>query len=112
MTEPNKMKTAPEVRLGHVKTFGARGPAYVVTGSARPTNQGDWLIPIVVAVSGEELDYPYSRFVEDPDEEPACSIPITQAQRDELDRRMGDVHQHPQDGISWEMVKDHIIDRA
>lgn len=36
------------------------------------------------------------------------SLPLTQAQRDELDRRLEDYRQHPEDGSSWEEVKRRI----
>ncbi|MBE7159426.1 MAG: addiction module protein [Rhodospirillales bacterium] len=34
--------------------------------------------------------------------------PLTQAQRDELDRRLENHHQHPEDGAPWEEVKRRI----
>ena len=105
-----KKTSQPQVRIGHVKTFGPFGPAYLVTGAAHSTNQIDWLVPFIVHQSGE-LDYPYAHFAEDPDELSMHSKP-TQAQRDELDRRLNDVRQHPNDGISWELPKDQLIDRV
>lgn len=35
--------------------------------------------------------------------------PLTQAQSDELDRRLDDFHQHPDDGSPWETVKGRIL---
>jgi hypothetical protein len=57
----------PTVRVGHVKTFGEVGPKYLVTGNSHPSPSGEWVVPIRVIESGEELDYRYSRFALDPD---------------------------------------------
>jgi putative addiction module component (TIGR02574 family) len=37
-------------------------------------------------------------------------LPLTQAQRDELDRRLEDHRQHPEHGSPWEEVRARIID--
>jgi len=55
-----------DIRLRTYKTFSEIGPLYVVVGYGHPSPDGDWLIPIQVVESGEELDYRYSRFKEDP----------------------------------------------
>jgi len=34
---------------------------------------------------------------------------LTEAQREELDRRLEDYHQHPDEGIPWETVKNRIL---
>jgi putative addiction module component (TIGR02574 family) len=39
-------------------------------------------------------------------------IRLTEAQREELDRRLDDYHQHPEDGISWESLKGQILGRT
>ncbi len=57
----------PVIQTGKYKTFGANGPVYQVVGNGRPSAEGEWLVPIRVIHSGEELDYRYSRFVQDPD---------------------------------------------
>jgi putative addiction module component (TIGR02574 family) len=36
-------------------------------------------------------------------------MPLTQAQREELDRRLEDYRQHPEDGSPWEKVKSRIL---
>lgn len=36
------------------------------------------------------------------------SVPLNQAQREELDRRLQDYHDHPDDGAPWETVKSRI----
>jgi putative addiction module component (TIGR02574 family) len=38
-------------------------------------------------------------------------LPPTQAQRDELDRRLEDYHQNPDEGSPWEEVKKRILGR-
>ena len=37
-----------------------------------------------------------------------ANIPLSDAQRAELDRRMADYESHPDDGDSWENVKQRI----
>jgi hypothetical protein len=59
--------TVPNVQIGLVKSFGAFGPKYEVTGNGRRSHEGEWLIPIRVVESGEELEYRYSRFSQDPE---------------------------------------------
>lgn len=36
-------------------------------------------------------------------------LPLTKAQRDELDRRLEDHRLHPEDGVPWEEVKGRIL---
>jgi len=57
----------PIVPIGKIKTFGANGPKYEITGSGHPSNDGEWLVPIRVIESGEELEYRYSRLRLDPE---------------------------------------------
>ena len=38
-------------------------------------------------------------------------LSLTQAQRDELDRRLEDYHQNPDEGSPWEEVKKRILGR-
>jgi putative addiction module component (TIGR02574 family) len=38
-------------------------------------------------------------------------VVLTDLQREELDRRLDDYHQHPQDGISWDSLKSLILGR-
>ena len=61
------MTPAPPLPIGKVKTFGISGPKYQVAGKGRPSAEGEWLVPIRVVESGEELEYRYSRFILDPD---------------------------------------------
>jgi putative addiction module component (TIGR02574 family) len=37
------------------------------------------------------------------------AVSLTQAQRDELDRRLDDLDAHPEDGSPWETVKKRIL---
>jgi len=55
------------VQVGKIKTFGVDGPKYEVMGSGRASTDGEWLVPIRVVESGEQLDYRYSRFALDPE---------------------------------------------
>ena len=57
----------PIIPVGKIKTFGANGPKYEITGSGHASNEGEWLVPIRVIESGEELDYRYSRLLLDPE---------------------------------------------
>ncbi len=57
----------PTVRIGQIKTFGNGGPTYQVTGNSHPSKDGEWLVPIRVIESGEELEYRYSRFTQNPE---------------------------------------------
>jgi hypothetical protein len=57
----------PVLPIGKIKTFGTLGPKYEIMGSGHPAENGDWLVPIRVVESGEELDYRYSRLILDPD---------------------------------------------
>jgi hypothetical protein len=59
--------TMPNVRIGQIKSFGALGPKYEVAGNGRRSDKGEWLVPIRVVESGEELEYRYSRFSQDPE---------------------------------------------
>jgi len=36
-------------------------------------------------------------------------VPLTPAQREELDRRLEDYHQHPDEGSPWEEVRSRIL---
>ncbi len=64
----NKLTTTkPTVQIGQVRTFGRLGPKYQVTGNGHTSKDGEWVVPIRVVESGEELDYRYSRFTLDPE---------------------------------------------
>ena len=41
----------------------------------------------------------------------STAVPLTQAQRDELDRRIADHEANPDDVVSWEEVKTSITER-
>lgn len=41
----------------------------------------------------------------------SAAIPLTQAQRDELDRRIADHEANPNDVVSWEEVKTTLTER-
>ena len=62
-----KPSSMPNLQVGQVRTFGTEGPKYEVTGNGHSSDGGDWLVPIRVVESGEELDYPYSQLKADPE---------------------------------------------
>jgi putative addiction module component (TIGR02574 family) len=37
------------------------------------------------------------------------SVPLTPAQREELDRRLEDYHRNPRDGSPWEEVRSRVL---
>lgn len=43
--------------------------------------------------------------------EDSAAVPLTDAQRAELDRRLADHEAHPEDVVSWEDVKTSIAER-
>jgi len=43
--------------VGSIRTFGAYGPMYEVTGVAKPSASGAEMVSILVIKSGETLDY-------------------------------------------------------
>lgn len=38
----------------------------------------------------------------------SAELPLTQAQRDELDRRLADYHANPEEGVSWDELKQSL----
>jgi hypothetical protein len=60
-------KATPNLPIGKIKTFGKYGPYYEITGIGHQGEDGEWMIPIRVVASGEELDYRYTRLALDPD---------------------------------------------
>ena len=61
-----KPSSMPSLQIGQIRTIGTEGPMYEITGNGHSTD-GDWLVPIRVIESGEELDYPYSQLKADPE---------------------------------------------
>lgn len=62
------MAVALESLVGRVKRFGNYGPAYEIVRPAREDREGRPQMHIVVPSSGEELDYPLSAILEDPED--------------------------------------------
>ena len=62
-----KPASMPNIQIGQVRTFGSEGPKYEVTGNGHSSDAGEWLVPIRVVESGEELNYPFSQFKSDPE---------------------------------------------
>ncbi len=52
--------------LGSIRTFGEFGPMYEVTGLARPNENGEPMVSILVIESGETLDYELEAVLADP----------------------------------------------
>jgi len=42
----------------------------------------------------------------------ADALPLTKAQRAELDRRVADADSHPEEGVSWEKVRKDLFRRG
>lgn len=52
---------------GRIKSFGPCGPKYEVGEPTRRTDDGDWMVAIVLVESGERAEYPLSHLLRDPD---------------------------------------------
>ena len=52
--------------LGQFRQFGDFGPAYKFIRAIRPIENNDWLVLVVVAKTGEEVEYKYSELQQDP----------------------------------------------
>ncbi len=55
----------PEL-LGQFRQFGELGPTYKIMTPVRQLDNQDWLLQIKIIESGEELEYKYSKIVNDP----------------------------------------------
>jgi putative addiction module component (TIGR02574 family) len=42
----------------------------------------------------------------------SADIPLTEAQKEDLERRLADYRTNPQDGSSWEVVKRRLQERS
>ncbi len=60
-------KSVPHLPIGKYKAFGEQGHHYQITGADHLSESGEWMVPIRVVKTGEELDYRYSRLALDPD---------------------------------------------
>jgi hypothetical protein len=60
--------TRPASLIGTWRRFGALGPVYEVIGGGVALPRGDRLMRVRVAESGEELDYPLTGILGDPQE--------------------------------------------
>jgi hypothetical protein len=54
-------------QIGRFRTFGTEGPIYEIIGNSSHVSNGDRFVIIRVVESGEELEYPYSQLVLDPE---------------------------------------------
>lgn len=55
----------PEL-IGHIKRFGAFGPAYEIMSVARKL-ASDWMLKIRLIETSEEMEYKYSHAKDDPE---------------------------------------------
>jgi len=64
------MQTAPSfpspTLLGAIKTFGVFGPAYQVIEALRQLADGDWMMRVRLVETSEEVEYRYTRVLDDP----------------------------------------------
>jgi hypothetical protein len=58
----------PASLLGTWRRFGALGPAYEIIGTGQTLPDGDRLMRVRVAETGEEVDYPLTGILDDPRE--------------------------------------------
>ncbi len=58
----------PAGLIGTWRRFGALGPAYEIIAAGRDLPDGDRLMRVRVAETGEEVDYPLSGILDDPRE--------------------------------------------
>ena len=52
--------------LGAFKTFGVFGPAYQVIEAIRQLADGDWMMRVRLIETSEEVEYRYTRVLDDP----------------------------------------------
>lgn len=64
-----KLVPSPEDLVGTVRRFGQFGPEYVIEKVLRPLDNGDYLLKISVAETGEEDEREYSFVLRDPGED-------------------------------------------
>lgn len=59
----------PALTTPQFKRFGPFGPVYQVERSLAPLPHGDWAMEITLVETGEKLEYPYSKILQDMDAE-------------------------------------------
>jgi hypothetical protein len=59
------MSVRPESLIGTWRRFGAVGPAYEIVSIGQEQNNGDRVVRIRLAETGEEADYTLSHALED-----------------------------------------------
>jgi Family of unknown function (DUF5397) len=57
----------PVVPIGRIKYFGPFGPKYQVVRPLRQTDDGDWMIEIIMVESGEKTEYRWTHLLDDPE---------------------------------------------
>ena len=63
---PTLIAEPPIVPTGTIRSFGPLGPKYEVLERQQQLEDGDWMVRIRLIETGEEVDYRYSRLIEDP----------------------------------------------
>ena len=61
------LQTPPSAPIGKIKSFGFFGPKYKVGAPIRQTEDGEWLIEILMIESGEKAEYRLTRALDDPE---------------------------------------------
>lgn len=59
--------STPSVRTGMIKCFGEAGPKYEVGRPLRQSDDGDWLIEVILVETGERAEYPLTHLNRDPE---------------------------------------------
>ena len=57
----------PNVPIGKIKSFGPFGPKYEVGQALRQLGDGDWMIEVTMAETGEKAEYRLTRLTDDPE---------------------------------------------
>jgi hypothetical protein len=57
----------PILPVGRIKQFGPLGPKYEIRSGARQSSSGQWVVPIRLVETGEQVEYDYSHLLQDPD---------------------------------------------
>ena len=57
----------PILPIGRIKQFGSLGPKYEIRSGAHQATSGEWMVPIQLVETGEQIDYSYAHLLQDPD---------------------------------------------
>lgn len=62
-----KLGVVPSVPVGKIKSFGAFGPKYEVREALRALDDGDWMVEVMLAETGEKAEYRLTHVNDDPE---------------------------------------------